>query len=399
MNTAPGRRYWSALIAACSCIVGIATAVCAAEVVHTANFDDPAAIGDEWSARQTTLPPVERRATRAARNAAKAPLVTARRFLGEFTNDTVTLTLKKLPPHEYLKISLDLLILKQWNGSQDLLATGDTAVGGESWGLQLDDGPLLVHGVFVNNPPGPGKWQTYPCLIPGERVAARTGENTKAHNSLGYANVGGDATYPIKVLIPHKAAQVKLNFFGENLSDPEESAWGIDNVSIEVLRADEVPALTEAVFKETWDNLGDSDALRAYEAAWKLIAAPDKTLAKAEKFLSATGREVDREQLTARVKMLVRQLDADEFRQRERASKELDRLGPAALPALRHALRDTPSPEVRARLEAILSRTAEAVNPVRLNEEGRRRERLGVVLGIINSPASQKLLQSYYTDR
>ena len=56
-----------------------------------------------------------------------------------------------------------------------------------------------------------------------------------------------------------------------------------------------------------------------------------------------------------RTRELIEQLGAEEFQTREKASDELARLGPAALPALRDAQKHS-DPEVRLRAEAIVRR-------------------------------------------
>jgi hypothetical protein len=54
-------------------------------------------------------------------------------------------------------------------------------------------------------------------------------------------------------------------------------------------------------------------------------------------------------------------LDGDTFQVREKAIKELEKLGQAAVPAVRQALEQNPTPGVRRRLEAFLSQPASLV--------------------------------------
>jgi hypothetical protein len=56
------------------------------------------------------------------------------------------------------------------------------------------------------------------------------------------------------------------------------------------------------------------------------------------------------------VAKLIADLDADEFATRENASAELEKLGSAAVPALRRVLAGKPSEEVRRRTERLLDR-------------------------------------------
>src|SRR5262245_20264878 len=59
-----------------------------------------------------------------------------------------------------------------------------------------------------------------------------------------------------------------------------------------------------------------------------------------------------------RTAQLVADLDHNAFAVRERAFRELERLGPAVEPALRKALERRPGPEVRRRVEELLLRLA-----------------------------------------
>jgi hypothetical protein len=61
----------------------------------------------------------------------------------------------------------------------------------------------------------------------------------------------------------------------------------------------------------------------------------------------------------ARIARLIADLDHDDFDTRQKASKELDRLAPANLPALRKALARPASLEAYRRLERILARHPE----------------------------------------
>src|SRR5262249_36493854 len=65
-----------------------------------------------------------------------------------------------------------------------------------------------------------------------------------------------------------------------------------------------------------------------------------------------------------RLATLIANLDSDEFAVRDRAAKELEKLGEAAAGACRKALQAQPSPEARRRLEALVRRQMDqAWNP------------------------------------
>jgi hypothetical protein len=58
----------------------------------------------------------------------------------------------------------------------------------------------------------------------------------------------------------------------------------------------------------------------------------------------------------ATLRQWLRDLDSDEFAERQKASSALAKLGKAAEPALRRALEDNPSTEVRRRVEDLLKK-------------------------------------------
>jgi WD40 repeat protein len=102
-----------------------------------------------------------------------------------------------------------------------------------------------------------------------------------------------------------------------------------------------------------WADLADADASRAYAAVWQLADVPEPGAVAffREHLKPAPGP--DREQ----VRQHIKDLDSDTFAVREKAFEQLDNLGSAAVPALRQALEQNPSAEVRRRVETLLSRS------------------------------------------
>jgi WD40 repeat protein len=99
-----------------------------------------------------------------------------------------------------------------------------------------------------------------------------------------------------------------------------------------------------------WNKLAETnDAPAAYRAVWALAAS------------SATVVPFLAERITAvpkcspeRISQLIADLDNDDFLRREAATRELSRLGTVAGPALRKALENSPSAELRRRAEPLL---------------------------------------------
>jgi hypothetical protein len=98
-----------------------------------------------------------------------------------------------------------------------------------------------------------------------------------------------------------------------------------------------------------WKDGAKCKSARAYEAIGKLVADPERSLPFLKKHLQAAS-PADAERLGR----LIADLDSEEFRKREAASRELSMLGAAAEPALRTAISRKPTLEMRKRLEALL---------------------------------------------
>ena len=101
----------------------------------------------------------------------------------------------------------------------------------------------------------------------------------------------------------------------------------------------------------SWDALLNGDAGRAYKAVLALAASP-KSAGPFLKERLAGARGPDE----AKVAQLINDLNADDFDVRENAQKELDKLGDAAMPAVRQALGSNPPAESRRRLQELVER-------------------------------------------
>jgi WD40 repeat protein len=134
-----------------------------------------------------------------------------------------------------------------------------------------------------------------------------------------------------------------------------------------------------------WDDLGAGDGTRAYQVVWILAAAPPNQVCSFLQAVLHPATEQDRDHL----QKLIANLDDNRFATRELASQELKRLGAEAEPALRQALANHPSAEVRRRIDSLL---AEPV-VVRLPEKIQRLRAIRV-LERIGTPQARQLLKS-----
>jgi dipeptidyl aminopeptidase/acylaminoacyl peptidase len=116
-------------------------------------------------------------------------------------------------------------------------------------------------------------------------------------------------------------------------------------------RAAKAPGQLPAEREVLWQALASPDAAAAYQAMRTLVGAPEDALAFLDGRLKPPAPP-DAKQLAR----LIAALDSDEFAAREQASRELEKIGAAAVPALRRASAGQPSAEQRRRVEALLAK-------------------------------------------
>jgi streptogramin lyase len=188
--------------------------------VYTQDFTGD--VGPEWSANLVAVTPTG-----------------GRRFLGEFGNQSVTLTLNNLPPHAAVTVVFDQFVIRGWDGSSP-------TDGPDLWEVNLAGGLKLVQATFNNGPDGE---QSFPGVYPGDTFPARTG--ALENNSLGFALSGGgvtDSVYRHVQIFPHTANSLTLNFLGSGLAALAEESWGLDNVQVYLVPQEGPPEITGAEF-------------------------------------------------------------------------------------------------------------------------------------------------------
>lgn len=114
-----------------------------------------------------------------------------------------------------------------------------------------------------------------------------------------------------------------------------------------------VPKPGPGEIEALWRALSGADSATAGDAVWRLAAAPDLTLPLLKERLPKVAPGDAGERIA---KFLV-DLDDDDLEVREKATRELIRLGPAAIGAVRDTLATTKSREVKRRAEEIISRS------------------------------------------
>jgi RNA polymerase sigma factor (sigma-70 family) len=100
-----------------------------------------------------------------------------------------------------------------------------------------------------------------------------------------------------------------------------------------------------------WAALAEADATRAYDASCALATSPNETVQFLESRLHAVVAPDPQ-----RVTQLIADLDSERFDVRAQVGRELENLGEGVVPALRKALENKPSAELRRRAEQLIDK-------------------------------------------
>lgn len=183
-----------------------------------------------------------------------------RRFLGEFINNEVTLTLGNLgqswtqgnnpDSHAFVRVEFDLYLLRSWDGNS-------TEYGADYFGLRAD-GAQLFRETFSNGHPA-GQSYCGALCVPGQSVYTPMTGAAEMY-SLGYSfgNWGPgsgksvpeamDSVYRFSSTFAHQSDSLRLAFFADGLqhyfgAGYWDESWGLDNVSVHLLPVPEPSAL------------------------------------------------------------------------------------------------------------------------------------------------------------
>jgi WD40 repeat protein len=142
--------------------------------------------------------------------------------------------------------------------------------------------------------------------------------------------------------------------------------------------------LTPPALESEWTDLLGGDGTKVHRAVWALAAAPKQALPMLREVLKPVPPADAK-----RIAQLLKDLDADDFDTREKASAELEKVGEPAAPALRRVLDGTPSAELRVRATQLLDRFGGKV----VSADVLRRERALEVLEHIGGAETRAVLE------
>jgi len=191
--------------------------------VYENDFEGTDPVGLEWSDASTDVTP----------GTASHPADT---FLGQFGNQTVTLTLDLPAGHTQVTVSCDLYVIRSWDGNFD----GDYR-GPDFWAVAEGPVPAEPDGwdfiTTFNNWDPATCFQAFPGAYGSGNYPARTGASE--NNTLGYLFwqdgwLALDSVYALSVDLPHTSDTLTFSFGAANLQELSDESWGLDNVVVGV---------------------------------------------------------------------------------------------------------------------------------------------------------------------
>jgi hypothetical protein len=145
--------------------------------------------------------------------------------------------------------------------------------------------------------------------------------------------------------------------------------------------------LTAKDLESCWEDLG-RDAAIAYRSIGRLSAGPERAVAfLQEKLKPAPGADVEH------IKQLIADLDSKQFKTRDLATRELEKLGGVAAPAVQKAIAGKLTLEMQRRLEQLLEKLEDASLPPAMLRQIRAVE----FLEGAGTPQARKLLERLAT--
>ena len=135
---------------------------------------------------------------------------------------------------------------------------------------------------------------------------------------------------------------------------------------------------------DLWKDLA-ADPVKAYQAIGKLSAAPKQAVALVKEKIKPTAHGDEK-----RIEQLINDLESDQFQVRQKATKELEKLGDLAEPALQKSLQTLKALEAKRRVEKLLGQIADDQTP---SAQVLRNLRAVQVLGQIGNRAARTELE------
>ncbi len=153
---------------------------------------------------------------------------------GNYHNEEVAVTIPDLPPHDYLKVTIDILIHDSWDGNPD-----DGLAGPDFWYMGVDNAEVF-RTTFSNSPCESTYclYQSYPNDYFRQNIPKSGAVRTNMPGLCLFGAFPNYTTrYSVSKLIPHSNSNAKIymgaELLAENSPDPIcDESWSIANVEI-----------------------------------------------------------------------------------------------------------------------------------------------------------------------
>jgi hypothetical protein len=310
---------------------------------------------------------------------------------GPFGNDLVTVTAENLPAHDWLDVTIELVVIRTWDGSVEITDEA-TPTGPDFFYAGLAGGGPLVYTTFSNLSEdvfdAGSRTQNFPSVIPGDRLPARSGAMAK--NTLGYEftrestglTYKMDTTYRISLLVPHKEAKAALELAAMNLQEAADESWGVLNVQVQALAASAVPAPSEEAIAKAFAGAARPGGADPQTDFRTLVAGTQRTVAWIEK--NVAPKTIAGEAAAAALHKIIE--PANDIEVGEGRTKLVE-MGPQAEVVLRDAYRGA-SEHAKVGIDS----TLQVLGVTPISDEATRRVMLATrVLEMIGTPEAMAL--------
>ena len=152
------------------------------------------------------------------------------KILGQFSNQTVTLTMDEIRAGERVLLSFDFCAIRTWDGN-----IGGGGPGPDIFSVQVDNGPILLSSTFSVGDPESAHTMSYPFVAGMGYFPSLTGATSV--DTLGYQwrDRVLDATWRMNFEFTAPTDVVRINFSALGLQSIDDESWALDNVVVSTI--------------------------------------------------------------------------------------------------------------------------------------------------------------------
>ena len=153
-------------------------------------------------------------------------------LLGNFSNETCSLTLSCLPAHTSLQLTFDVYALDTWDGNGSTGGPNDP----DLWFASID-GNTLIETTFGH---AFGVPQSYPANYPAHNDPF-SGATQQCLETFCYGQICASAQYSMSFTLEHSLSNAEIIFGADLLQDICDESWALGDVVISLIGFVETP--------------------------------------------------------------------------------------------------------------------------------------------------------------